>query len=239
MITSPIIFNITSGKFEVYQTNTYENYEEIIDGKTYSIHSFIREGSYYGETRRVEESSISKLMRRTRYQAKLGRKLDNINRKVMDNNIRLSGQPTDMLRIKVNRDPISNDLVSRTIISTEIIPVIFPNMEKVPLRRLTRDGELEVLVPNLYQFYDDQYWTLYTPAEIRLDEDDLLLRLIYDPYSDEPHIAALQVKDSLSVIGYNSIVWFQYNATLYDEILPTEVVNIIKKANEKREKLQW
>ena len=239
MITSPIIFNITSGKFEVYQTNTYENYEEIVDGKTYSIHSFIREGSYYGETRRVEESSISKLMRRTRYQAKLGKKLDNINRKVMDNNIRLSGQPTDMLRIKVNRDPISNDLVSRTIISTEIIPVIFPNMEKVPLRRLTRDGELEVLVPNLYQFYDDQYWTLYTPAEIRLDEDDLLLRLIYDPYSDEPNVVCMQVKESLAIVGYNSIVWLENHVTLYDEVLPLEVIEIIKNANKKRDKLGW
>lgn len=239
MITSPIIFNITSGKFEVYQTNTYENYEEIVDGKIYSITSFIREGSYYGETRRVEESSISRLMRRTRYQAKLGRKLDNINRKVMDNNIRLSGQPTDMLRIKVNRDPISNDLVSRTIISTEIIPVIFPNMEKVPLRRLTRDGELEVLVPNLYQFYDDQYWTLYTPAEIRLDEDDLLLRLIYDPYSDEPNVISLQVKEINSIIGYNSIIWFEVQCTLYDESLPTEIIEIIKKANIKRDQLGW
>lgn len=239
MIASPIIFNITSGKFEVYQTNTYENYEEIVDGKIYSIHSFIREGSYYGETRRVEESSISKLMRRTRYQAKLGRKLDNINRKVMDNNIRLSGQPTDMLRIKVNRDPISNDLVSRTIISTEIIPVIFPNMEKVPLRRLTRDGELEVLVPNLYQFYDDQYWTLYTPAEIRLDEDDLLLRLIYDPYSDEPNVVCMQVKESLAIVGYNSIVWLENHVTLYDEPLAPSIINIIIEANKKREKIGW
>ena len=95
--------------------------------------------------------------------------------KVMDNNIRLSGQPTDMLRIKVNRDAISSDLISRTIISTEIIPVIFPNMEKVPLRRLTRDGDLEVLVPNLYQFYEDQYWTIYNEQERNLPTSIFLL----------------------------------------------------------------
>lgn len=239
MITSPIIFRITSGVQKYTQENTYENYEEVVEGSTYSIHQFIFPGQFFGEVKRTEESSISRLMRRTRYQAKLGRKLDNINRKVMDNNIRLSGQPTDMLRIKVNRDAISSDLISRTIISAEIIPVIFPNMEKVPLRRLTRDGDLEVLVPNLYQFYEDQYWTIYTPAEIRLDEDDLLLRMIYDPYSDEPNIVALQCKEGLASIGYNSIVWLQYSVTLYDEKLPQDVIDIIKKANKKRSDLGW
>lgn len=239
MITSPIIFRITSGVQKYTQENTYENYEEVVEGSTYSIRQFIFPGQFFGEVKRTEESSISKLMRKTRYQAKLGRKLDNINRKVMDNNIRLSGQPTDMLRIKVNRDAISSDLISRTIISTEIIPVIFPNMEKVPLRRLTRDGDLEVLVPNLYQFYEDQYWTIYTPAEIRLDEDDLLLRMIYDPYSDEPNIVCLQCKESDAVVGYNSIVWIETKATLYDEPLAPSITNIIIEANKKREKIGW
>ena len=239
MITSPIIFRITSGVQKYTQENTYENYEEVVEGSTYSIHQFIFPGQFFGEVKRTEESSISKLMRRTRYQAKLGRKLDNINRKVMDNNIRLSGQPTDMLRIKVNRDAISSDLISRTIISTEIIPVIFPNMEKVPLRRLTRDGDFEVLVPNLYQFYEDQYWTIYTPAEIRLDEDDLLLRIIYDPYSQESHITCLQIKEVVGTVGYSSFVYFKYFCTIYDEELPSQVIELIKQANEKREKLDW
>ena len=88
MITSPIIFRITSGVQKYTQENTYENYEEVVEGSTYSIHQFIFPGQFFGEVKRTEESSISKLMRRTRYQAKLGRKLDNINRKVMDNNIR-------------------------------------------------------------------------------------------------------------------------------------------------------
>lgn len=199
----------------------------------------ISSGNMVTDIYKEQPPSIQQIMRRTSYQARLGRKLDNILRKVTDNNIRLASQPVDMIRIKVNRDPISQDLISRTVVSTEIIPVIFPTMEKVPLRRLTREGNEDVLVPNLYQFYEEQYWTIYTPAEIRLDEDDILLRLIYDPYSNEPNIVALQVKESKATVGYNSIIYLEYAVTLYDEALPSEIVDIIKDANKKREELGW
>lgn len=199
----------------------------------------ISSGNMVTDIYKEQLPSIRQIMRRTSYQARLGRKLDNILRKVTDNNIRLASQPVDMIRIKVNRDPISQDLISRTVVSTEIIPVIFPTMEKVPLRRLTREGNEDVLVPNLYQFYEEQYWTIYAPAEIRLDEDDVLLRLIYDPYSNEPNIVALQVKESKVTVGYNSIIYLEYAVTLYDEALPSEIVDIIKDANRKREELGW
>ena len=199
----------------------------------------ISSGNMIADIYKEQPPSIQQIMRRTSYQARLGKKLDNIVRKVTDNNIRLASQPVDMIRIKVNRDPISQDLISRTVVSTEIIPIIFPTMEKVPLRRLTREGEDDVLVPNLYQFYEEQYWTIYTPAEIRLDEDDILLRLIYDPYSNEPNILCTQVKESLGTIGYSSFIYFEYKITLYDEELPDQVINIIKQANTKREELGW
>ena len=196
-------------------------------------------GDLIGEIYKDRTPDISKLMRRTTYQARLGRKMDNIARKVFDNNIRLASQPTDMLRIKVNRDKISQDLLSRTIVSAEIVPIIFPSMKDVPLRRLIREDGEDILVPNLYQFYDDQFWTIYVPAEIRLDEDDLLIRIIYDPYSDEPNILCIQVKEILTTLGYNSIVYLSARVTLYDESLPSEVVNIIKDANKKRAELGW
>ena len=199
----------------------------------------ISSGNMVTDIYKEQPPSIQQIMRRTSYQARLGRKIDNILRKVTDNNIRLASQPVDMIRIKVNRDPISQDLISRTVVSTEIVPIIFPTMEKVPLRRLTREGNEDVLVPNLYQFYEEQYWTIYTPAEIRLDEDDLLLRLIYDPYSNEPNILCTQVKESLGTIGYSSFIYFEYKITLYDEELPDQVINIIKQANIKRGELGW
>ena len=199
----------------------------------------IEVGEVASDVRTIVNPTIQKRMRRTSFQVRLGRRLDNISRKVIDNNIRLSSQPTDMLRIKVDRDDITQDLISRTITNAEIVPIIFPEMKDVPVRRLIREGENDVLIPNLYQFYDEQYWELYSPAEIRLDEDDLLLRMIYDPYSQEKSLVCLQVKEVTGTVGYSSFIYFKYNVTLYDETLPTQVVDIIKQADEKRDQLDW
>ena len=73
-------------------------------------------------------------MRRTSYQAKLGKKIDNITNKVLDNNIRLASHPTDMLRIEVERDERSHDIVSRTVVNSEVMPIILPKMEDIPMR---------------------------------------------------------------------------------------------------------
>lgn len=198
----------------------------------------ISEGRQHAEIFKDRSLNIDKAFRRTSFQARLGKKLDNIVRKVADNNIRLASQPVDMIRVKANRDPISQDLISRTIDDAEIVPIIFPTMEDVPLRRLTRSGE-DVLIPDLYQFHKDQYWEIYSPATIKLDEDDLLIRMIYDPYSDEPNIVCLAVKENLATIGYSSVIYLKYQVTLYDEALNDEIVDFIMNAYRKRMELGW
>ena len=56
--------------------------------------------------------------RTTNFQARLGKRLDAITRKVLDDRISLTAHPTDMLRISVKRDSRSGDLLSRTITSS-------------------------------------------------------------------------------------------------------------------------
>lgn len=184
------------------------------------------------------EINVSKRMRRTSFQARLGRRLDNISRKITDNAIRLSSHPTDMLRIKVNRND-SGDLISRTIQSVEILPIILPVMKDIPMRRLEREKEDGVLIPSLYPIQDQEYFTIYSPVEVQLDEDDLLIRLIYIEGTDEPYCLVLQVKEILSTIGYNSLIWNKINVTIYDEPLPPQVLQIIKDTHIKRDELGW
>lgn len=185
--------------------------------------------------RKVE---VSKKMRTTTFQARLGRILDNINRKVIDNSIRLTSHPTDMIRIKANRD-INGDLISRTIESAEILPIILPVMKDVPMRRFTREEEESALIPSMYPIQDQEYFTVYTPVEVQLDEDDLLIRLIYIDGTDEPYCLVLQVKEILSTLGYSSLLWQKMNVTIYDEALPPQVIEIIKDAHKKRNELGW
>lgn len=186
------------------------------------------------------EDAHARRLRRTDYQARLGVKLDNIRRKVLDNNLRLSSHPTDMLRISVKRDERSHDLISRTIESAEIMPIILPKMEDIPLRHLIRDGQ-DILIPSLFPVTQQEYFELYSPVECDLKEDDLLVRILYDssPSINEPYVLVFQVKEVLATFGYSSIEWKKFWATLYDEKLPQRVVDIIKASILKRELLNW
>ena len=67
------------------------------------------------EVYKFTEKKISPIMRRTTFQARMGSRLDNIKRKVIDNSIRLASNPKDMIRVKTVRDERSSDLVSRTV----------------------------------------------------------------------------------------------------------------------------
>ena len=176
--------------------------------------------------------------RTTSFQARLGKKLDNITRKVLDDRIGLTAHPTDMLRISVKRDPRSGDLLSRTITSSEVVPIIFPNMTDVPLRQFAAKDDKEVLLPSFYAFSQEQHFNLYAPIAVQVDVDDLLIRFVYNE-DRLPWISVLQVKDILSTVGYNSILYNKLQCTFYDEMLPEKVLSLIRSAIDRREILGW
>lgn len=179
-------------------------------------------------------------MRRTDFQARLGRKMDNIRKRVLDNNIRLSAHPTDMLRIAVKRDERSHDLISRTIESTEIMPIILPKMEDIPLRHLIREGK-DVLIPSMYPIMQEEYFEVYAPVLCDLHEDDLLVRILYDssPDINNPYILCFQCKEVLGSFGYSTLTWKKVICTIFDEALPSRVIQLIKASILKREALDW
>ena len=176
--------------------------------------------------------------RTTSFQARLGKKLDNIARKVLDDRIGLTAHPTDMLRISVKRDSRSGDLLSRTITSSEVVPIIFPNMTDVPLRQFATRDDKEVLLPSFYAFSQEQHFNLYAPIAVQVDVDDLLIRFVYNE-DRLPWISVLQVKDILSTVGYNSILYNKLQCTFYDEALPEKVLSLIRSAIDRRELLGW
>lgn len=183
-----------------------------------------------------------KRLRRTTFQARLGRKLDAIHRSVLDNNIRLASNPTDMLRISINRDERSRDIISRTLESMEIVPIIMPAIDKIPMRHLEgyREGN-EVVIPSLFTIDQKEYFEIYTPIEAKLKPDDLLVRIIYDDVNcpNDPFVMILQITEQFATVGYSSIRYYTYWATYYNENLPAQIINSIKSDQIKRKILGW
>ena len=177
-------------------------------------------------------------MHHTTFQARLGRRLDYIARHITDNNIRLTSHPTDMIRLHVERDPRSRDLVYRQIEGWEVLPIILPPLKDVPLRHFVREGT-EVQIPSLFTIDQQAYMEIYAPAQVKLEPEDLLFRMIYDPAADDPYVLCLQVKEQLATIGYSTINYLKYFVTIFDEKIPKTVVSILKEANARREELGW
>lgn len=188
------------------------------------------------------DKASRKRMRRTTFQARLGRKLDRIHREVLDNGLRLSSHPTDMLRISITRDPRSRDIVSRTLESIEVMPIIFPKIESIPMRHLEgyREGN-EVTIPSLYTIDQQEYFEIYAPVGSKLKPDDLLIRIIYDDVEcpNDPYVMILQVSEQLATIGYSSIRYYKYFCTYFQEKLPSKIIDTVKEDQIKRTILGW
>lgn len=185
---------------------------------------------------------LPRRVNRTAWQARLAAKLDPIKRKVIDNQIMLSGFPIDMLRISTKRDKRTGDVQTRTVVSNEVLPIIFPEMKDVPLRRLTRDGDsgaitldLDLSVNNTHTGKID----VFCPYAAQLERDDLLIRIWDDTVSDLPYVTVFQVKDQLGTFTTNSLLYIKHQLTLFDEQLPNQVIQVIVDTVRKRSNLRW
>ena len=220
--------NINNLDFEIEPDITVQNETVIIQSDSTNLQEPVTD----------VRTKTPRKYRTTSFQARLGKKLDNITRKVLDDRIGLTAHPTDMLRISVKRDSRSGDLLSRTITSSEVVPIIFPKMTDVPLRQFATRDDKEVLLPSFYAFSQEQHFDLYAPIAVQLDVDDLLIRFVYNE-NRLPWISVLQVKDILSTVGYNSILYNKLQCTFYDETLPEKVLSLIRSAIDRRELLGW
>ena len=220
--------NINNLDFEIEPDITVQNETVIIQSDSTNLQEPVTD----------VRTKAPRKYRTTSFQARLGKKLDNITRKVLDDRIGLTAHPTDMLRISVKRDSRSGDLLSRTITSSEVVPIIFPKMMDVPLRQFATRDDKEVLLPSFYAFSQEQHFDLYAPIAVQLDVDDLLIRFVYNE-DRLPWISVLQVKDILSTVGYNSILYNKLQCTFYDETLPEKVLSLIRSAIDRRELLGW
>ena len=138
-----------------------------------------------------------------------------------------------MLRIKAERDPRSQDLISRTIEAAEVLPIILPPLKDIPLRYFEKEGE-DITITSLYTINQQEYFEIYAPIEAQLNMDDLLVRIMYDPNSDRPYVMILQVTEILGTFGYSSLTYMKYFVTFYSERLPQKVIDIIRDAERKR-----
>ncbi len=175
---------------------------------------------------------------RRAWQARLGAKMDDVLRKTMDNKISLSSYPVDMVRVAVKRDPRTQDLISRTIVANDVMPLYFEKaLNELPLRRMEyADTEQVILTIDATKLTEIK---VKCPISETLDRGDLLFRVLRDDYSERPIVLILQVKEELGTIGYSKLIQIDYVLSYYDEKLPDSVIASVIDSTSKREVIEW
>lgn len=180
-------------------------------------------------------------MNGTSFQGRLQKVLARIERRCTDNDIRLMGNPTDVLRLSVKKDE-NGDITMRRVDENCVLPIVMPEMKDVPLRHFSAmretangGGIRNAMIPSLYPFGDKQYYDCFIPVSAQIDDDDLLIRIVYDPACpDDPVLMVLQVKEVLANIDFNAVTSIKIRCTFYDEELPVPILDWIRDTIDKR-----
>jgi len=177
-------------------------------------------------------------MRQSTFSARLASKLNALHRKITDKKLEFSGILTDVIRLKTDRTT-TLDIASREVIGIDLINVIFPRMEDIPMRKITKaDGTTR----NAIYGKGGEPFFLYSPIGVLVDVDDLIIKLYEDVTADNlPWVTVFQVKDMLGTFGDRSIIYQKIQATYFDESLPQALVDFITTMSERREtgELGW
>jgi hypothetical protein len=199
------------------------------------------------------------------FQSRLGAFHDRLRRKLTDNQISLTAQAADCIRITYKRNK-EGDIKSRVVDSADVVSVIFPILQDVPYRRLTKDAgglridtlpavtelfPFQIMVPhNQYVYRDDLIFRIFR------DQPDNAYNADHDYYltdttstdmldgthnitTQSPIIMVLQIKEPLGTFGVESMIWSKYNCTYSDEVLPTEILETVVSLANRRLALGW
>ena len=177
----------------------------------------------------------------TTYQARLQAKHDHLVKRLIDNQMRLIGNPTDCIRIRRNTDK-HGDKVSSVLELADIVPIVFPPWKDVPYRRLGKDihdkYELTSLVNAAAEDNKEKY-EIYAPGKACLMVGDLIIRIMLDEDMVQPVVICIEATESLGTFGGSMIIQSKFNTTLYNDKLEDEVTEVIGQMAERRLQLKF
>lgn len=170
------------------------------------------------------------------FQSKLQAVQNRLNQKLLDNQIRLSGDITDVIVIR-NKINEVGDIETRFVDNIDIIEVMMSPLKDIPMKAFSLDNPMPT--PVATDGMPSQPITIYAPITSQLDQDDLIIKFFENPTGKQPWILVLQVKDTLGTFGSRTIQWQKMNVSYYDNRLPPEIRTYVVALAERRKELRW
>jgi hypothetical protein len=176
------------------------------------------------------------------FQSRLSAKINKLSQKLIDNTISLTGVTTDVIRIFVDINKMS-DPTSIKITDIDIAEIVFPALKNVPMRRFlgnsgqfisandaaSEDSESEAKQP----------FECYSKIDYQMDFGTIILKFFENPTGSEPWVLPLKIANVLGTFGSRSIQWNRIDLVYYDNPLAPEIFNFCQQLAVRRGILQW
>lgn len=174
------------------------------------------------------------------FQARLLAKQGKISQKLVDNQIKLEGVITDVIRIR-GKFSVQGDYISRIVDNIDVVEIVFPSIKDVPMRRfLQSDNTTNIqAIDGVSKETKIEPFECYAPITATVDNDDIILKFFENPDGDEPWILALKVADVLGTFGARHIIWQKLKLVYHDEILDTQLLTWCSQMANRRNILGW
>jgi hypothetical protein len=169
------------------------------------------------------------------FQSRLNAKMNMISQKLNDNDIGLAGVTTDVIRIRVDVNQMS-DPTKINVDDIDVISMIFPALTDIPMRRF--EGSTQTFL-SANDATEEQTFECYTNVHNILDEGSIILKFFDNPVGSMPWVLPLQVKNRLGTFGSRKIVWMKLVLSYYDSPLDPKIYQWCEQLAVRRQILQW
>lgn len=170
------------------------------------------------------------------FQSRLAMKHGIIQRKIIDNQIGLAANPTDCIRVKLEKNYLG-DIDSRIIEAADIVPIIWPPLKDIPIRKIGQDGSGQYTITSMVAHAEEdnmKNFELYVPHKNDIDIDDYIIRVFNDPDVSQPIILVVKVTELLGTFNQEMLLWEKCICTPDNEALPDKILNVIGEMAKRR-----
>lgn len=181
------------------------------------------------------------------FQSRLAMKHGIIQRKILDNQVSLAGNPTDCIRIRYVKND-EGDIESRIVSKADIVQIIWPSLREIPIRKIHKnlpDGKIDETLGS-YEITslsgiaseedtnNSEKFKLYFEHGADINRGDLIVRVFLDPDVKRPIILAVKVDELLGTFGQTMLLWESAICNLEMEDIPPKLANVIGQMAERR-----
>ena len=170
------------------------------------------------------------------WQSRLSAKQNAIAQRLVDNSISNTGTMTDVIRIRVETNQMS-DPTKIIVDNIDVIDMIFPALEDIPMRRF--EGSTMTFLSANDATEEPEPFECYTKITNQIDQGTIILKFFENPMGSEPWILPLAVSDLLGTFGARKIIWQKCKLTYYNNPLDPKIYAWCLDLAQRRNLLGW